>query len=206
MATFTFRDFLNYKVRLDESIRKEENVFFYNESFIHAAMVMKTLIEKSKRENTPINMYCGKFSLFRDGAKRKIEKIKEDIKETVVEDERQEFDTFDPYGDLLKSFYEFMDDGGKLNLIVAKSLDGIQDELIWPKLKEYIDCNKCIVKKLNISIDLDHFVVSGNSFRKENSDEEKTAICSFYNQEVAVVLSNTFEILKNFSSKYQFAN
>jgi hypothetical protein len=51
----------------------------------------------------------------------------------------------------------------------------------------------------NFDIGLDHFVVTSDAYRVENSDTIKTATCCFNDKESANVLNDCFKELVKFS-------
>ncbi|MBO7468755.1 MAG: hypothetical protein J6T81_01365 [Bacteroidales bacterium] len=200
--SFSFQDYLDYQEILNNSLENNSDTLFFNESYVHAAMVTKTLIDNAIKRDWGINMFCGEFSLFRNKFKEHIINIKENLKgdETALA-KSDDFDKFDPYGDLIESLRSFFDKDLKLNVIIAHSIDGIENDELWSTLfYKNIKKRNLVFKKLNISIDFDHFIVSGNAFRLENSGNERTAICSINRPEYAKILQATFDKLNKLSS------
>ena len=107
--SFSFQDYLDYQEILNNSLENNSDTLFFNESYVHAAMVTKTLIDNAIKRDWGINMFCGEFSLFRNKFKEHIINIKENLKgdETALA-KSDDFDKFDPYGDLIESLRSFV--------------------------------------------------------------------------------------------------
>lgn len=71
-----------------------------------------------------------------------------------------------------------------------------QDKPIWEVIKEAIIMEQLQFLHLQSPIHLDHFTVSGVSFRRENSANKRTAICCFDNKSTANILTKEFKLLK----------
>lgn len=203
---FSFQDYLDYQDSVKKSLEDNDGTLFFNESFVHASIVTKAIIDKAVQEKTPINMFCGKFSLFRENFKSHLNDIKEKLRsDPVVIKEPEKFRVFDPYNDLIESLKVFFSKGLKLDVIIANKIDGIKNDGLWSNLFESnINNGNLAFQKLNIPFEIDHFMVSGLAFRKETSGEAKTAICSFNRKEYADILQDSFNNLKNYSTKIAF--
>ena len=102
--SFSFQDYLDYQAKLLVSLNNNSETLFLNESYVHAAMVAKTIIDKAIRDNKSINMFCGEFSLFRNGFKQHINAIKEELRRNnPTLDDMKSFQEFNPYDDLISS-------------------------------------------------------------------------------------------------------
>lgn len=202
---YTLEDYLEYQRMLLSGVKDNSKDIFYNDSFVHAALVLKAIIDKSIAEKSlHIDMYCGKFSIFRDGARNKIDKIRENVRpnntnSTLI----NKWNNFNPYNNLISSLQSFFDVGGQLSLIVERSIDEISNENIWSIIQQPIANGQMSIFKLGTVLGLSHFVVSGSSYRKENSDENKTALCCFSDVETSKLLKDNFLILKGLSHKYR---
>lgn len=203
---FSFDDYVNYQNKLESYNKQDSNILFFNESGIHAAIVIRELIERAKLKKRDIDMFCGTFFLFREKFHEVINHTKDKLKETIGEDQREAFNDFDPYGKLMKSLQEFFAEELHMNVILQKEniFDEIKKEKNWDSIfKENMSkgflCFYQLDSKLNIK--LDHFIVSGTSFRKENSDIKRTAMCSFNRPEYAKMYQKTFNLMKEVSTK-----
>lgn len=201
---YTIQDYLQYKEMLDECLAKGEKVFFKNESLVHATMVMNAIIRSGIRgdEAGELNMFCGEFSLFRDGVRKKLEEIKKHVvgdgsDRKVIE----EWESIDPYKTLRRTLDDFFVKHGRLNLIVTRSLEGIKNEDVWASIETPIEEGQMKVMRLK-QMPLDHFVVCGDSFRKENSDKEKTAYCGFFNPEMSTSFRQVFYNIRKMAQNY----
>lgn len=193
---FSFQDYLEYQKDLRNSLENNSETLFFNESYVHAAMVARTIIDKAVRDNKGINMFCGEFSLFRDGFKQHIDNIKTKLKndDASLENDKS-FQSFNPYEELINSLNTFFEKNLKLVVIIANALSNIKEDSVWPLLKENIDSKNLVFKKLEVDLGIDHFMVSDSAFRLESSGEDKTAICSLNRPEYANILQTTFENL-----------
>lgn len=203
---FSFQDYLEYQDSVRKSLEEDDKTFFYNESYVHASIVTKAIIDKAIRANTPINMFCGEFSLFRNGFKNHIAEIKGKLEsDPCAQGKTDEFEKFDPYNDLIESLKTFFNQGLKLYVIIANTIDGIKTDGLWSSLFESnINRGNLVFSKLNVPFEIDHFMVSGHAFRKETSGEAKTAICSINRKEYADILQDTFNNLKKYSTEIVF--
>jgi len=203
---FSFQDYLEYQDSVRKSLEEDDETLFYNESYVHASIVTKAIIDKAIRANTPINMFCGEFSLFREGFKKHIAEIKGKLEsDPCAQEKPDEFKKFDPYNDLIESLKTFFNQGLKLYVIIANTIDGIKTDGLWSSLFESnINSGNLVFTKLNVPFEIDHFMVSGHAFRKETSGEAKTAICSINRKEYADILQDTFNNLKKYSTEIVF--
>lgn len=205
---YTIQDYLQYKKMLDDCLTRGEKVLFKNESLVHATMVMNAIIRSGMQEDgkpKELNMFCGELSLFREGVRKKLD----DIRDNIVGDSHDEqlvhaWESINPYMTLRHTLDAFFEKGGQLNLIVTKSLEGITEEDVWASIKTPIDEGQMKVMQLR-QVPLDHFVVCGESLRKENSDREKTAYCSFYNYEMAESFRRIFVNIRKMATNYNFS-
>ena len=103
--------------------------------------------------------------------------------------------------DSLKSFFS---KDLHLNVVLAKPLENIKNDDNYGFFKDKMGQGLLSFRLMDVDLGLDHFIVSGDAFRKENSDKERTATCSFNRPEYAAMFRQTFEGLKSFSSAYSF--
>lgn len=201
---FRFEQYLDYKKTIEEYSRNDDACLFLNESCIHAAMVTKEMLDRATNKNIDIDMFCGSFSLFREGFKSSVEKIKMKMQGEIMKEQKRDFDRFDPYRDLIESLKNFFSKDLHLDVIIAKPLENIQNDYNCGFFKEKINQGLLSFRLLDIDLDIDHFMVSGDAFRKENSDKERTATCSFNMPEYADLFRRTFKNLKSYSSVFSF--
>ena len=195
---YDLQDYLDYKESLDNSMEQADlrNRIFYNDSYVHATMVAEAIIKLATRRNLPIKMYCGEFSIFREKCCEKINQLKEKIEPDNNTELHEKWIAFNPYNDLINSFKAYLDnEEAKFQLIVEKDISDIRNESIWDVVEKGISNQKVTIKKISDTTGLSHFIVSGNSYRKESSDKEKTAICCFNDAITADILTTNFETL-----------
>ena len=196
---YNLEDYLGYKEQLNESMEHadKKNRVFYNDSYVHAAMVAEAIIRIATRDRLPVKMYCGEFSIFRDKYSRKINELKTKIEPHDDPDMHERWHTFNPYTDLIGALTAYLNlEEADFHLIVEKNIEGITEENVWSVLKESFENNKLKIEYLTEKSGLSHFIVAGNSYRKESSDKEKTAICCFEDAETANILKANFKALE----------
>lgn len=196
---YKLKDYLKYKKQLEDSADNNREEIIFNDSFVHAEMVTANIFRYAKSNKKEINMYCGKFSLFRDSAKRKIDDIWDKVK---PEDSKEikEWENNNPYDYLMNAFDEYMKDGGYINVILEKDISDITTEIAWTRIERFSDNLK--FKKLGVPVGLNHFIVAGKSYRRENNDIFKTAICCFNDEETCNALNESFQFLSILSDNY----
>lgn len=200
---FSFQDYLDYQKKLRDSLDNNSETLFLNESYVHAAMVAKTIIDKAIRDNKGINMFCGGFSLFRNGFKQHINNIKDKLQKddtSLIND--REFLNFNPYAELIDSLKAFFEKNLKLVVIIANTLANIKEDETWPLFEDNINKGNLVFRKLNVDFGMDHFMVSDSAFRLESSGKDKTAVCSINRPEYASVLQTAFDNLYTRSIEY----
>lgn len=207
---YTLNNYLEYQNQLKKIIKGEHDAqLIFNDSFVHAEMIISSILKKSSDTTVDeINMYCGNFSLFRDIAKNEIEKIKKRIKPNINDEHMTaEWERFNPYDDLIKEFNSFMEKGNRIYVIVEKDISNIKSEFVWEKgIGKYVKNGQLVFKKLGVPVGLNHFFVAGNSYRLENDDSQKTAICCFNDEETCKKLKKYFQTLSILSLPYNLIN
>lgn len=203
---YSLEDYLEYEQVLLTNSTGDKDILIFNDSIVHAELVASYIFKHSMsddkgKKNTKVNMYCGKFSLFRDSAKEKIEKIRQEVKPKDGKDGRMEkWESFKPYDALMNSLEAYMNDGGHLNVIVETPISEITTEQSWNILRKYVQNRQLHFMKLSAQIGLPHFIEAGNSYRIENNDEQKTAICCFNDKETCEMLNSNFDLLSVMSN------
>jgi hypothetical protein len=171
---------------------------FYNDSYVHAAMVAEAIIRLATRGHLPIKMYCGEFSIFRDKFSERIDQLKNKIEPRNNAELHEKWMNLNPHKDLIESLKIYLNnENADFQLIVEKDISVMKNERIWDVVGKGIDDKKVTISKISGTAGLSHFIVSGNSYRKESSDKEKTAICCFDDATTAGILSANFETLKS---------
>lgn len=203
-VSFSFEDYLDYQKKLREYNVQNRSILFFNESGIHAAIVINEIIKRAIEKKKNIEMFCGKFFLFRDDFKKVIEETRKELKSKIADGQQEEFNRFNPCMELKESLEAFFEAKLQMNVILEEegSFEGIKKDSNW---NDYYK-NRMKEKLLhfyqidpNLQVELDHFIVSGTSFRKENSKYYKTAMCSFNRPEYARMYHETFNLMKEVS-------
>lgn len=203
---FSFRDYQKYMSEVRLLSEEDASIRFFNESDIHAAIVVNELVKRATKKRLSIDMFCGSFYLFRDKFKREVDKEKSELAKNVEAKDEVSFDGFNPFDDLLASIKDFFAQKLEMNVVLENedAFDGIKNDPNWrivfkPNMEE---------KRLHFyQLDSDlknihnHFMVSGNSFRREVSEKFRTAMCSFNRSDYASMYKSTFELLKNGSQE-----
>ncbi len=203
---YSFNDYLEYRDLLVNCSNDEKSDVIFNDSYIHAAMVLTCILEYMlKHDHKEISMYCGKFALFRDSAKNAISDLRTMVKPADNDTLNiEKWLEFDPYEKMLVKFDEFMEAGGTMRVIVENDISGITSEYVWEKLRKYINSEQLCFWRLTVPLRLNHFIVAGKSYRQENDDLEKTAICCFNDEITCKSLMRRFQILELMSETYKF--
>lgn len=176
---------------------------YYNDSILHATVITTGLIRKAIREKTPLNIFCGELSLFKKSAKPKIDAVKIECSTVgMTENQKNEWDAFNPHQELITAFSDLAnDDEVSLNIILEHgNVDCLKEESIWTNIQEHK--NTVHLYLLRESMGLDHFTVTKDAYRIENSDKQKSASGSFNDSVNASLLNETFSDLKTRSVEY----
>lgn len=201
---YSLDEYLEYEKKLNDCMDNDSDVIVFNDSFVHAVMVASSIFKHAHRKkNEQVLLYCGRFSLFRDSARDEIKRLRDEIKPEMDDVKYREWEKFNPYNVLIDSLKEFLDDKGKLMVIVEDDISGIIGEDIWVTLNQYVESNQLVFKKLGVPLGLNHFMVSGKTYRRENSDTEKTALCCFNDEVTSNALKKNFQILSLLSTNYR---
>lgn len=201
---YKLEDYLNYRDLLNSSMEHadQRGRMFYNDSYVHAAMVVESIIRLATQEKRHIKMYCGEFSIFRDNFCKKIHKLKEEIEPHDNPSLHDAWAEFDPYRDLKKALEDYFNiEEAMFQLIVEKDIQSLKEETVWDIVESAMKNNRLSVERIIEPSGLCHFIVSGNSYRKESSDKEKTAICCFDDNVTAQILQSNFDTLKRKTEK-----
>lgn len=197
-------DILNYTQTFKDGDEYNSNIY-YNDSILHATIILRELLIKAAQENSKtLNMYCGKFSLFRDNTAEKIKnlKLEECTTKSLTPDQEKEWATFDPFEDLQKELVDFLNtQDGTLNLIIERDFETLSKNKVWPILKAGMEQNKVRIYKLKEKFGLGHFAVTEEAYRIEDSDDNKTATGCFKDTLNATILNENFGYLLNLSDR-----
>lgn len=203
---YSLEEYLEYEKLLGKLMECDSSQIVFNDSFVHAVMIVSSILAKAQtKKNSQVCMYCGKFSLFRDAARKKLESIRDSLKpESSEESKVRMWEQFNPYEKLMTKLKEYLNGGGLLSVIVENDITEIVEEDAWLKLGKFVDENKIVFKRIGVPLGLNHFVVAGNSYRRENNDEEKTALGCFNDEETSNTLKRNFQVLSLLSDDYNF--
>lgn len=167
----------------------EDDIRFQNEDRAHNAIVMQLILENA----TVIKMYCGEFSIFRKGFKKKVEDSID-----YESDEDKEL----PMQNLYNSLEQFLrKDGTSLDVIIENtghifwedfySLQNLYSFITSGKIKFYV-----FKDGFSNFSDAYHFTVGDTRMYRRESDKEKhNAIGGFNNPTGAKILLTRFEQL-----------
>lgn len=208
MTNYTLTELIEYRKKLESSLIADSKEIFYNDSFLHAILVHTALLKKAqKTEDKRVDMFCGSFSIFRDQTAEKVEAYKNSVFPT--DDQQQDLVSqwyeFNPYEDLLFELETFWKEGGKMHLIVENDITSIKDEMVWKRILPYYKQRQFIISNFGHSLGINHFVVTGNSYRRENSDDQKKAFCCFNDPETSGILRDNFKGIYQLSKSLSIA-
>jgi len=203
---FSFKDYIQYEKNVQRWNDTNSPTRFFNESDIHAAIVVNELIKRAIKYNQSIDMFCGSFYLFRDVFQERVKWEKNKLMKGVEEEDKKDFASFDPFGKLIESLKEFFKKNLEMNVVLEKegAFEAVKKDSNWHNIFEIRRWEKSLrfyQLDSNLRNIHDHFIVSGNSFRKEISESNRTALCSFNRPEYAIMYKNTFELMRNLSQE-----
>lgn len=203
---YSLDELLDYQKELQMNSESDSPRILYNDSSAHALFVYIELLKKAIKDDIKeVKLFCGRFSMFRDKYKEIIESL---IKSYEEESENSEkLKNFKPYDVLMKTLEEYLNDSGrKLKLIVAHDIKDIEKENCWDKLKEFFNKRQIEASKLRYDLPLNHYMVVGDAYRRENSEDERTALCCFNDPTTSRLLSEHFNLLLSLSDVISFDN
>lgn len=203
---YSLDEYLEYEKLLGDLMEHDSSQMVFNDSFVHAVMIVSSIIENAlKKKNSQVCMYCGKFSLFRDASRRKLDCLRETLKPDAAETLKfNKWKQFDPYEKLMSNLKAYLNGEGLLNVIVEKDISEIVEEDAWLRLEKFVEENKLVFKRIGVPLGLNHFVVAGNSYRRENNDKEKTALGCFNDEVTCKTLKKNFQVLSLLSDNCNF--
>lgn len=205
---YNLKSYLDYQRRLKECAEDNRKDIIYNDSIVHAAMIYNHMFQKAQKDGVQVvNMFCGKLSILRNSTNQKL--IIEQ-KRVRPADNTPEFDLwkdFHPFQDLVNTVENFFNDGGKLNVVLEnQDVKDFTEEQTFPILKKAYEAGALYVRLLPFEVGLDHFTIMNNSYRCENSDENKTALCCFNDSVMTNVLLKSFQLLTTMASPFDITN
>lgn len=208
MTNYTLTELIEYQRKLESSLIADSKEIFYNDSFLHAILVHTALLKKAQNTvDKRVDMFCGSFSIFRDQTAEKVEVYKNSV--FPMDDQQQDLVSqwykFNPYEDLISELETFWESGGKLHLIVENDITSIKDEMVWKRILPYYKQGQFIISNFGHSLGINHFVVTGNSYRRENSDDQKKAFCCFNDPETSRILRDNFRGIYQLSKSLSVA-
>lgn len=195
--------YLKYEERLRRCVDEHLSDIIYNDSIVHAAMIYSQMFRKAKNEGNAVNMYCGELSVFRDSTRVKILDELQNARKNDGKATEEMWQAFHPYENMVNSITDFLKDGGKLNIVMEnRGSRPLAGEQRYPLLKDAYDKGQLYIRALPFSVGLDHFTISGDAYRAENSDIKKSALCSFSDQKTTEIYQKSFDLLMAMSVHY----
>ena len=175
---------------------------YYNSDILHATIIMTALLNKAREKGEFIKIFCGKLSLFSRSAEGKVNQLKEEVEKNYEStEEKEQWEGFNPSKELRDAFIAYVEKfSDKIKIIVENWTDEITKLPIWDILKE----NKVELRVLTSNIGLDHFTVTKDAYRIENSDEIKSASGNFMDPANAIMLEGIFDQQVSRSVKYNY--
>lgn len=206
-TSYTLDQYLEYEADLEQKATLSSTELIYNDSFVHAALVLEALIQKAIRDNVHmVYMYCGEFSLFRDAKRRELREELERIRPDQNSPSFEKWSKFNPHEKLVNTLSSYLQNGGKMMLVVDKDITNINTEDVWNDLGSYFTNGGIETYRLSSNIGLNHFFVAGTSYRRERDHDSKKAVCCFNNQQTSNILITSHQLLKSVSNRCQIPN
>lgn len=204
---YSLESYLVYQRRLKECAEGNRSDIIYNDSIVHAAMVYNHIFQKAKEDQVQVvNMFCGELSILRDSTNRKIRAEIERVRPTGNALE-EEWNKFRPFQDLVETVGDYFRNGGKLNVVLEnQDVKDFTDEQTYPLMKNAYENGSLYVRQLPFEVGLDHFTIMANSYRCENSDENKTALCCFNDSDMTDVLLKSFQLLTTMATPFDITH
>lgn len=201
---YNLESYLAYQSRLKECADGNRVDIIYNDSIVHAAMIYKYMFQKAQKDGVQVvNMFCGKLSILRNSTNQKIRVEQERVRPADNTSGVESWTNFHPFQDLVDTVEKYFDNGGKLNVILEnQDVKDFTEEQTYPILKKAYESGALYVRLLPFEVGLDHFTIMNNSYRCENSDENKTALCCFNDPDMTDVLSKSFQLLTTMASPF----
>lgn len=205
ITTYSLEDYLKYRSELERTITLTTTERLYNDSFVHAALVLKALIQKAINDNvSKLFMYCGELSLFRDAKANELSNELLRVKPEENAPLYSQWQLFKPYQELIDTLVAFLDKGGKMGLVIDNDIIAIKQEQVWEKLGRFFENGQIDTYKLTSPVGLNHFLVAGESYRRERDQDSKKAVCCFNNKDTSTILKNSYYLLRLVSEPYKF--
>lgn len=203
-SKYTFQDFVNYKTKLDNCANNNSSEIILNDSLVHAVFIYTSLLKKANNDNLrQVNIYCGKASIFRDSTRQKVEDEWNSIKPTQ-HNEIGQWSEMKPYEEFRSTLETYLQNKGRLSIIIdGQDVADFSNESVYPLFKQYR--SQIAIKQMPFSLDLNHFAFVGSSYRCENSDANKTAICCFNASEQTKIFDESFSMLTKISKEFKVA-
>lgn len=191
---YTLETLVDYKEHIEQLVKNtSSNELVYNDSAVHASLIMQCILNNSKL----INMYCGKFSIFRDNFKNKLDTMFKDptydeVRESVA------FKEFNPYANSITALKKFFQNGGKMNVIMEEESTPLNNESLWLEIEDFYKNESLKFYQKKDTTDLFHFTVGDDKmYRCENDKELRTALCCFNDTVTSSTLNQCFNIMKS---------
>lgn len=200
------KEFISYRKALENGRISKSPEMFFNDSAVHEEFVMKELFANATESSPKIDtiyMYCGSMSAFRDDMKEVVESVRWELSPgpDATEDDKQEWNDFNPYAKMIDRMTVFFEKGGRLEVIVDEDISAIRNEQIWRDTlsRYYNETKQLSISRLTSDCGIEHFIVSGKAYRSELSHVEKTALCCFNDPDYSSLLYSNFVFLQGSS-------
>lgn len=194
---YTFKDYLNYQVEIDEKVNTDDKNLISNKGPVHAILLANGIFKNAIKNNTKnFYMYCGSFHFFSDEFEKELDDELNRVKPNSEDVLFNSWKDFKPYDKFKSSLLKYLNDGGKLDVIVEEDIkSSLRSQDIWKDLSSFV--MRGLISFSLLKFGARHFMVSGNAFRKETDEEAKTAIGYINNEESASILRDNFYFLKD---------
>lgn len=199
-VVYNLQDYLEYKERIDRMVDAPKDEVIFNGSLIHAVMIQCGLVRLATRNGVhEVKVFCGNMSAFRSGTEAKIAAGLEESKRLDSANcNSPEWENLHPYADLQEALVDYLQahPQNKIRIIVEKDIENIkQDQRFMSVFAPFLQNGKMVVCRAKGNLGYSHFMLVGNAYRMEESDNEKTAMCNFGDTVMTPVLQQSFDIL-----------
>ncbi len=191
-------EYLNYQKLIKDMVSSPRNEVIFNSSLPHAVMIQCGIVELAEKTGARnINVFCGKMSAFLSKTETKINEAFDSTKKEYDCENDQKWMNLHPYQDLLDSLISYFRNNQENTacFIIEEDSDLKNDAKLLTLLRPYIRNGQLRLFKAGDSFGYSHFMVAGNSYRLEESDEDKTAMCNFMDKDMSETLNMSFSLL-----------
>lgn len=191
-----FLSILVYEEMLKQASDSNSEKILVNSSILHAVLIFTKMLRNAIEKNYKVmNMFCGTFSILRDGTQKKVEKELEDM-QPKNEELKKKWETYNPYKDFKNALGDYFNGGGVLRVAIENQGNtGFEGESMWPDMVKWIKNGNLIVRKCRSLVHLDHFTYVGDSLRVEISDKQKAALYCYKSKKVKEIYEKSFKYI-----------